>query len=445
MLKIKIEKIAYGGLGVGYNQGKVVFVPQTAPGDIVRVRIIKSKKGYDLAELVDLLNPSSCRTTPPCPYYGRCGGCQLQHIAYPTQLMLKTYQVVESLERIGNYLDPPVYEMLGSPQAFGYRNKGVYHCTISPGSSLNIGFIGWEKDKIINIEHCLLQTPQSNQILREIKAIVQEFIEIWDYNSSLTPLFRYLVIRHSISSQNLLVILVLSREGFRGRDNLIEQLKGLKEKVSSMIFNINSRSNHSLLGPTYFPIWGEGYLTEQLDSIQFLISPSAFFQVNTHQTQHLLRLIRDYLNLKGNEFILDLYSGVGTIALSLASASKEIYGVEIDRTATLDAIKNATHNRVNNCSFRTGKVEKILHKIWVKGIKPDIVILDPPRSGCHPQVILGIRRLKVPRLIYISCNPATLARDLKRFKEIGYTLQLVQPLDMFPQTYHIECVSYLTQ
>ena len=445
MVEIKIEKMAYGGHGLGYYQGKVVFVPRSAPGDTVGIRVIKSKKSYDLAELIEVLSPSAYRTIPPCPYYSSCGGCQLQHILYTEQLKIKTRQVIESLERIGGYQEPPVQEMLSSPQPFGYRNKAAYHCTLTEGPGLIIGFVGWEKDKIIDIDHCLLQTPSSNQILRRLKSILQSFVRAYHQHSPHPSLFRYLVIRHSITTDDLMAILVLDRAEFRGKEDLIKSLEELKGPVTSLLFNINPRLDHSLLGPDYQYLWGERYLKEKIGGLTFLISPDAFFQVNTLQAETLFSLVRNYARLKRDEAMLDIYSGVGTIALSLARDSNEVYGVDISRMATLDAINNAQYNGLKNCSFRTGKAEKILLKLFARGIRPDLAILDPPRSGCHPQVIEGIKRMKINRLLYISCNPTTLARDLKLLRGAGYILESLQPIDMFPQTYHIESLACLTR
>lgn len=443
-MEIKIEKVAYGGYGLGYYLGKVVFVPRTAPGDTVDIRVTKAKKSYDIADLIAVLNPSDYRTIPPCPYYSSCGGCQLQHILYTEQLKIKTNQVIESLERIGTYQDPPVLEMLSSPESYGYRNKAVYHCALTEGAELAIGLVGREKDKIIDIDHCLLQSPSSNHILRRVKSILKSFVRYYHQSAPLPSFFRNLIIRQGIASDELMTILVLSREEFMGKEDLIKSLEELKGPVSSLIFNINPRPDHSVLGQNYRYLWGGTSLTEKLGGLTFIISPDDFFQVNTAQTEKLLSLIRDYARLKGDEMVLDLYSGVGTIALSLAQDCKEVYGVDINRTASLNALNNAQHNGLKNCTFRTGKAEKILLKLFAQGIRPDLAILDPPRSGCHPQVIEGIKRMKVNRLLYISCNPTTLARDLKLLKGAGYILELLQPIDMFPHTYHIESLACLT-
>lgn len=442
-MAIQIEKVAYGGKGLGHNSDKVVFVPYTAPGDTVDIMVIKSKKNYDIADLIQVLTPSPCRTIPPCPYYGSCGGCQLQHILYADQLRIKTEQVVESLERIGAYPNPPVQDMLSSPQPYGYRNKAVYHCALTEDPDLTVGLVGRQKDKIIDIDHCLLQTPGSNAILRKLKSILRNFIK--SHGQQFPSLFRHIVIRHSEVTSQLMTILVLSREEFTGKEALIKSLEELKGTVSSLMFNINPRPDHSLLGPNYQYLWGERYLTERLNSLTFLISPDAFFQVNTSQTERLLNLVHDYGCLKGDEIVLDLYSGVGTIALSTAQSCKKVYGIEISRTTTLDAVNNAQYNGIKNCDFRTGKAETILLKLFAQGMRPDLAVLDPPRSGCHPQVLDMIKKMKINRLLYISCNPATLARDLEQLKDASYNLELLQPLDMFPQTYHIETLAYLSR
>jgi len=442
--RVRIEKMAYGGYGLGHKGGKVLFVPLTVPGDTVEVRITKSKRDYDLGELIRVLSPSPHRVVPPCPYYGQCGGCQWQHIAYPVQLTLKTQQVREALERIGGIPDPPVQEMIGSPLIFAYRNKGVYHCALSRGSELAIGFIDRTKEGVIDLNHCLLQTARTNEILRELKALVKECFKSSN-GRRLTPgAIRYLILRHCITTEETLALLVWGKEVWPEREYWGERLTPLREKVSILIFNFKEEEGGALLGRTYHHVWGGERLTEDLGEIRYFISPSSFFQVNTVQTKTLLRLIQDYLRLKDAEVVLDLYSGPGTIALSLASLTRQVYGVEVDRLATLDAIKSAEYNGIENCQFRTGKVERILKRLWVEGLRPGLVILDPPRGGCHPAVVEGIKRLKVPHVAYVSCNPATLARDLKLFRQMGYNVELVQPIDMFPQTYHIEVLSLLS-
>ncbi|MBI1987849.1 MAG: 23S rRNA (uracil(1939)-C(5))-methyltransferase RlmD [Nitrospinae bacterium] len=472
IILLMIEKLVYGGQGLGHHGEQAVFVPRAAPGDELRVRIVRSKRGYAVGEIADIVRPSSLRVSPPCPYYERCGGCQLQHLSYADQLRAKVHQVRETLVRIGGFPDPPVRDILSGVEPFGYRNKAIYHARASGEGRLLLGLVGVRQDEVVDLDHCPLQPDSSNRILARVRTALERAIR----EGAVDPaLFRHVMIRTSEATGQAMVVVVMRQRGFPGKDRLIEELKREEPSIDSCWLNFNPRLDHSTLGPEYERIWGPARLRERLGEMEFEISPEAFFQVNIRQTERLLETVNGYAALTGREIVLDLYSGTGLIAISLAPRCLLAYGIEISRSATLDAIRNAQINGLNNCRFRTGKVERLMRKLLARDFRADasgfpdgmgqgseaaqeeiraaelpagapvVAVLDPPRGGCPPQVLEGLAKMRVKRVIYVSCNPPTLARDLKLLKKRGYNLIAVQPLDMFPQTYHIECVALLAR
>ncbi|MBI2877375.1 MAG: 23S rRNA (uracil(1939)-C(5))-methyltransferase RlmD [Candidatus Tectomicrobia bacterium] len=450
VIRLRIEKLVYGGQGLGYAEEQAVFVARAAPGDELQVRIIKAKRGYAVGEILEILCPSPLRVSPPSPYYERCGGCQLQHLGYAEQLQAKFQQVRETLVRLGGLPDPPVRDILPADQPFGYRNKAIYHARVSPEGRLLLGLMGGKGDEVVEVASCLLQPESSNRALARVRAALERAIQ----GAAIDPaLFRHVMIRTSEATGQTLGVVVVRQRTFAGKDRLLEELAQERADIDSCWLNVNSRADHSTLGPEYERLWGPTHLRERLCGMAFDISPEAFFQVNIRQTEKLLAVVKDYAALTGREIVLDLYCGTGAIAICLAPQCHLAYGIEVSRSATLDAIRNAQINGLDNCRFRTGKVEKLMRKLLARDFRTDapgssaprVAILDPPRGGCLPEVLEGLAKMRVERVVYVSCSPPTLARDLKRLKRLGYDLVEVQPLDMFPQTYHIECVALLSQ
>lgn len=478
IISLIVEKLVYGGQGLGHHGEQAVFVPRVAPGDELQVRIVRSKRGYAVGEIAQIVRPSPLRVPPPCPYYERCGGCQLQHLSYADQLRAKAQQVRESLVRIGGFPDPSVRDILSADEPFGYRNKAIYHVRLSEEGRLLLGLVGVRQDEIVDLDHCPLQPDSSNRILLRVRAALERAIQ----GAAVDPaLFRHVMIRTSEATGQSMAVVVMRQRDFPGKNRLIEELEREEASIDFCWLNFNPRPDHSTLGPEYQRIWGlpQSRLRERLAGMELEISPEAFFQVNIRQTERLLERVKGYAALTGREIVLDLYSGTGAIAISLAPGCRLAYGIEISRSATLDAIRNAQINGLKNCRFRTGKVEKLMRKLLARDFRADapgfpdeigegagqqrgggeeenlpqhpgtpapiVAVVDPPRGGCPAEVLDGLARMRVARVIYVSCNPPTLARDLKLLKKLGYDLAEVQPLDMFPQTYHIECVALLSQ
>ena len=433
-ISLTIERLNYGGSGIGYHRGRVIFVPRTAPGDEVLTEILEVKKHYALGILRDLLHPSPLRTVPPCRYYSLCGGCQLQHLTYSSQLSMKSEIVRETLERIGKLTQVPVREMIGASEPFHYRNKGTYHIDSDHEKPL-VGFVSLDKKSVIDIEECLIQEPLSHQIFKKGREALTGAIER-------DHAYRALMIRVGRNSKEGMAVFI-ARETPQSRSDLLRTFS--KEPPISLWLNINRRKNHSNLGDEFEHIGGLPSITETIGHVNYLISPESFFQVNTAQTEKLYNLVLHYANPQSDEILLDLYSGTGGIALYLARFCRAVYGFELNRKATQDAEENARLNGITNCSFRTGKVETTLLKFFTKQISPHTAVLDPPRAGCSPKVLDLLAKMKIKKIVYVSCSPPTLARDLKILKGLGYQILEVQPIDMFPQTYHIEAVTALTR
>ena len=426
-----IERLAHRGYGVGYLEGLMVFVPRTAPGDVIDVRLTEYRRRYALGEILALRQASPWRVPAPCPLYDDCGGCHLQHLRYAHQLAHKTAQVQDAMARIGQLPDVPVAPMLESPQPFHYRNKVLYHYDAARGA---LGLVARHGSQILDVPHCLINDPRADAVLARLRMLAV----------TLPALQRAL---HQVQVQvgqrtgdvlvTVFVRAVLSAE-------LQRQLwDSLHDLVTGLFLHVKTRETPELFDGITSPIAGAQVMHERVGPWLFRIEPQAFFQVNTVQMERLYALVQDAAALRGHEVVFDLYSGGGTIALTLAPHCAMVYAVEVHRQATLLAMQQAAALGVSNCQFRTGKVERIVQRYLAKGIRADIAVLDPPRTGCRPAALQALALMRVPRLVYVSCSPPTLARDLRLLHDLGYSTTGVQPVDMFSQTYHIECVATL--
>ncbi len=384
-IRLTLEDMAFEGAAIGRDDGRVIFADFGIPGEEVIVQIDNEKRRFSDGSVVEVLTPDDSRITPPCPYFGVCGGCQWQHIEYSKQVELKQHVVVEQLRRIGKFDDAPVSPAIGAPEAFGYRN----HARFSTNNNGELGFISRASAgrEFIRIDQCMLMHPKINEIL----AVLQDKV----------PELHQVVIRYGVHTDDLL----------------------MQPDLSEIEPSLPGEKNH------YY---------DSLQDHRFQIHASSFFQTNTLQAEVLAELVEDRLELNGGETLVDAYAGVGTFAVLLASKVERIVAIEESASATADAMANI--QGYDNIEYHAGKVENILGNLEVT---PDAVILDPPRPGCHKRTLRALIEKHVPKLIYVSCNPATLARDLRYLVDGGYTLKDVTPLDMFPQTYHIESVSTL--
>ncbi|NLM94640.1 MAG: 23S rRNA (uracil(1939)-C(5))-methyltransferase RlmD [Firmicutes bacterium] len=434
---VKIEDLGHAGEGVGRIDGLVVFVPGVLPGEEVEVEITQVSRKHARGIPVSILTRSPQRVEPECELHGLCGGCQLQHLNYPSQLAYKEKLVANALKRIGG-LDVPVLPIVPAPSPWNYRTK-IQSPVGVKGKEIVTGFFARGTHDIVPMESCLIQHPLNNLVLRTIRGLVIKYgIIAYDESSGQGDL-RHVIVR--IGESQALVTLVTRQEQVPHLRELAQELTETLPSVVGVVQNINPARTNVILGPKTIPLAGQDYLIVSLDGIEFKVSPMAFLQVNWEQTKNLYRIVREFAQLSGHERLVDAYCGIGTIALYLAPWAGEVYGIEEVPEAVEDAIFNSTLNNLP-ATFICGLVEEELARLAKEG-PIDVLVMDPPRKGCHPRVIETIRSASINRIVYVSCNPGTLARDLGMLKE--YEILAVQPVDMFPQTHHVECVVLITR
>jgi len=430
---VTIERLAHSGYGVGSLDGLTVFVPRTAPGDVVDIRLTEQRRRYAFGTVVAVQQPSPWRVAAPCPLYDHCGGCHLQHLGYAHQLAGKTAQVRETLERIGKLPEVPVLPMLGSPQPYAYRNKVLYHYD---SASTALGLVARHGATILDMPHCLVNDPRTDAVMARLRTLTAA-------QPALQQALHQVQVQLGQRTGEVLVTLIVQHDISAATQRVLWE--SLHDLITGLSLHVKSGETPEVFDGTTHAIGGAQGIYERVGSRLFRIEPQTFFQVNTVQMERLYTLVQDTANLRGHEVVLDLYSGSGTIALTLAPYCATVYAVEVHRQATLLAIQQAAALGVSNCQFRTGKVERILYRYLAQGIRADIAVLDPPRPGCRPEALQALALMRVPHLIYISCSPPTLARDLRLLRDLGYHTLGVQPVDMFPQTYHIECVARVSR
>ncbi len=450
IVELIIDKLAFGGQGIGFLNGLVVFVKNTAPGDKIRARVFKRKRDYCEAKLIELLDPSPARIAPPCPYSGCCGGCQWQHISYDKQLEFKGDLVSEAMRKIGG-LEVDIMPILPSEKVLGYRNKMEFSFSdkawvpnpediskFDQGFALGLHVPGTYY-KVLDIHKCLLQPEEGNLLLNEVRAFANDS-GLPCYNLKTHEGFwRFLAIRHSEATGQWMINIVTSEEKRNLLQVFSQQILEKYKNIGTIINNITRRQAGVAVGEKEYIIHGPGYLIDKIGPYRFRVSANSFFQTNTHGARKLYDVVDEFCDLKGGEVVLDLYSGTGTIPIYLAKKCKKVIGIEIVASAVSDAQKNCELNNIGNATFFLGDIKDNLPLIKDK---PDIVILDPPRAGVHKKVIKHLLELYPEKIIYVSCNPSTMARDLKQLLE-GYELHRLQPVDMFPNTYHVETVAKL--
>lgn len=439
---IEITGLTHEALGVGRVDGRVVFVPETIPGDQIKTRLVHLKERLGYGELVDILSPSVDRRSPSCPHAKNCGGCQLQHMDYQGQLSWKREQVVDAMRRIGK-LDVEVLPVLGMDEPYHYRNKAQLPLGTRQ-SELVMGFFQKGSHDIVDLQTCEIQHPLITKLALALKRIVPDLgIEPYDEVNH-TGVLRHAVIRASFSEETLMLVLVTRTRNLPAQEQLITGLAQEVPELISIAHNVNPRVTNVILGSETKIIWGEPYLMDSIGHLRCAISPGSFFQVNPSQTKVLYDLVRVGMELKGTETILDLYCGAGTIGLYLASEAREVIGVETFVGAVEDARHNAKLNGISGAQFHVGKAEELLPSLVQRHKRIDGVIVDPPRKGCDRSLLETLVTTRVPRICYVSCNPSTLARDLSYLADQGYKVGAIQPVDMFPWTRHVECVALMS-
>ena len=442
-LELHIDSLAYGGNGVGRHDGFVVFARGGLPGDTVRARITKVKRGFAEGVVTELVEASDTRVAPPCRHFGTCGGCRFQHLAYEAQLAEKERQVRDALVRIGRFSDPPLEPIVPASSEYHYRNKLEYSfTTIEDGVDLGFHRAGrW--DEVIGIEECLLTTDLGNAVRLAVRDWArEERLEAYDQETGAGYL-RHLVVREGRNTGQVLVVLVTAPGEHFESGYLVDVLRRFPE-VRSVHWAINDTPAEQTNLPTKL-LWGEDAIEEKILGLTFRVRPSAFLQTNTEMASRLYELAREYAGLEGDENVYDLYCGTGTIGLALAGEARAVWGLEISEEAVACAIENAELNGIENARFFAGNVGQTVEELSEEAGSPDVVVVDPPRAGLAGKALRRTGALGAARIVYVSCNPTTLASDLQVLRdEYGYVLERCRPVDMFPHTPHVESVSVLS-
>ena len=434
VVELLIDKLVQGGDGLATLDGMKVFVPFSAPQERVRARIVTQKRDYAVAEIEEVLEPSPLRIAAPCPYFGMCGGCQLQHINYQGQLVVKKLYVNEALQRIGQVF-VPVRNVTTEAEPWHYRNKTQYPVG-STGNGMAIGFFKRDTHDLLDVPACLLHPVEFDRLREAIRAILVAAGETGYDEAKHEGNVRHIVLRQGTRDGGLLAIVVTRTPEFdRRAAELIAEQPGLTGVVHSVV---PARTNR-IMGPQTTVLAGSGYLNQSVLGKTFRVSAPSFFQVNIQQAEELCRKILKHIAPKGDELVVDLYSGVGMISLLVAPFVQHVTAIESDLTAVEDAKANAQEQAVRNVEFVCGDVSREISRV----ASTDVIILDPPRKGCPAETLRRIAALKPKRIVYVSCNPATLARDLATLEQSGYTTHEIEPVDMFPQTFHVEVIARL--
>lgn len=457
-IELEIESAAFKGKGIAKVNGYAVFVPNTSAGDRVKARIIKKRKNYAEGKLLEVLDEGPHRIQPRCRHAKECGGCSWQHVSYAHQLEFKQEQVRDHMHRIGKLTGLDVKPTIGCDEIFYYRNKMEYSIGnkrwLSPEEIQRDEFVSdrcfaaglhapGRFDKILNIQECHLQSPISYRILDFIRSwCIEQQIEPFDANKH-KGFMRNVVIRKAHHTDDLMINLVTFEDNQKVIESLSATLLQAFPAITTIVNNINDRKGDSGVGRYEKVIHGPGFITDYIGKYHFSIGANAFFQTNTVQAEKLYQVARDFADIQPGEIMYDLYCGVGTLTLFLSETAKQVVGIELVDVAVQNARKNASENEVDNVAFVEGDMQEVFNEAITEQYgDPDCLITDPPRAGMHPRVVERLIALKVPKMVYISCNSSTMARDLKELAKV-YDIEEVQPVDMFPQTYHIEAVAKL--
>lgn len=442
--EMNVDDISVDGEGIGRVDGFTMFVEGALPGEQVRIRAVKIGKNYGYGELLKIIVPSPDRVVPLCPYSKRCGGCSLQHLSYNRQLEFKTRRVRDALERIGKITGVKIHNTIGMQQPWRYRNKAQFPVGMDDGL-LSIGFFAPRSHDIVDIDRCIINHQVNDWVIEITRKFIEKYnVPVYDENAH-HGIIRHVVTKVGFKTGQVMVIIVTNGRYLPYKDKLVELLRNNIPGITGIVQNINSKKTNVILGDENITLWGQGYIVDILAGLTFKISPLSFFQVNPAQTEILYSKALEYAGLTGRETVIDLYSGIGTISLFLARSAAKVYGIEEVPQAVQDAWENARINGIANVEFITGKAEEVIPKLVDSGLRADVVVLDPPRKGCEAGVLEALIRMAPQRIVYVSCNPATLARDLKLLTEQEYRVIEVQPVDMFPHTTHVECVTLMSR
>lgn len=445
---VTIQDMGTDGEGIGKVDGYTLFIKDAIIGDTVEAKVMKAKKNYGYARLMNIVTPSKDRVEPRCPVARQCGGCQIQQMDYDAQLAYKQNMVKNNIERIGGISEYEMCPIIGMDDPYHYRNKAQFPVGIDQTGKLVMGFYAGRTHSIIDNQDCCIGSKINAGILAKIKEyMLRNHIKPY-HESEHTGLVRHILIRVGFATGQVMVCLVVNGDSIPKQAELVETLREV-EGIASIMLNTNKENTNVILGNKCTTLWGNSYIEDYIGNIKYQISPLSFFQVNPSQTEKLYGKALEYAALNGNEVVWDLYCGIGTISLFLAQKAKKVYGVEIVAQAIEDAKNNARINKIENAEFFVGKAEEVLPEFYEKekaagrSAHADVIVVDPPRKGCDEALLETIIKMQPNRVVYVSCDSATLARDLKYMSCHGYQVQKVQPVDQFGHSVHVETVACL--
>lgn len=456
IVTVEITDIGVSGEGIGHVDGYTLFIKDAVIGDVVEAKVMKAKKNYGYARLMKVITPSEYRVEPKCAFARRCGGCQIQEMSYDRQLVFKDQKIRGNLERIGGFtkdqIDTVMQPVVGMEHPFGYRNKAQFPFGTDKEGNPITGFYAGRTHDIIANTDCALGVEQNKEILEIILQYMRENkIKSYDEKTG-KGLIRHALIRYGFKTKEIMVCLVVNGKKLPKAERLIENLIQI-EGMTSITISPNTRRDNVIMGDSYEILWGQGYITDYIGNVKYQISPLSFYQVNPVQTEKLYGLALEYADLKGDETVWDLYCGIGTISLFLAQKAKQVYGVEIVPQAIDDAKENAKINAIDNAEFFVGKAEEVLPEYYAEYEREhngetahaDVIVVDPPRKGCDETLLETIVKMQPEKVVYVSCDSATLARDLKYLCANGYEIKMCRGVDQFPQSVHVETVVLLSR
>ena len=445
LLTVVIEDMGHDGEGIGKAGGYTLFIKDAVIGDTVEAKIMKAKKNYGYARLMKVLKPSPYRVEPKCPCARACGGCQLQFLSYEKQLEFKKNKVKGNLERIGGFEQVEIEKVIGMENPWRYRNKAQFPVGKNKDGEIITGFYAGRTHSIIPNRNCYLGAEVNEEILNQVLAYMTDnHVEPYEETSG-KGLVRHILIRNGFKTGEIMVCIIANGRILPKVKSLIERLQTIPG-MTSISLNVNTKRNNVILGDEVITLWGQETISDYIGDIKFEISPLSFYQVNPVQTEKLYGTALEYAGLTGKETVWDLYCGIGTISLFLAQKAKQVYGVEIVPPAIEDARRNARRNGIENAEFYVGKAEEVLpRKYKEEGIRADVIVVAPPRKGCEPEVLDTMLQMKPERIVYVSCDSATLARDLKILCEKEYQIEKVAVCDMFGNSVHVETVCKLVR
>lgn len=443
-LSVYVEDLTHDGAGVAKVDGYPLFIKEALPGETVTVHVLKTLKSYGFAKLISIEEKSADRIDAPCPVFEICGGCQLQHLSYEGQLKYKEKVVRDAMARLGKLPDVPVHPVKGMNNPWRYRNKSQIPFGTDDGRVV-AGFYQTRSHRIADTDICLIQTPEADTLMASLKRNLQDMgIEPYEEKTH-RGMLRHVVIRKGRVTGELMVVLVTKKQKFPQAERAVELIRAALPEVTSIMQNVNPEKTNVIFGNDTINLWGKDIIEDRIGDVRFEISARSFYQVNPEQTEVLYGQALDYAGLTGTETVIDAYCGIGTISLFLAQRAKFVMGVEIVPQAIEDAKRNADLNGFTNTLFEAGPAEEVIPRWYKDGKQADVLVVDPPRKGCDEALLQTMLEQQPERIVYVSCNPATLARDLRILEDGGYRTQEVQPVDMFPQTTHVECVAWLTR